>query len=225
MSAEAPTDESLVSGELADDVMDISGSEDESEDSATGYSPEPDGYPAPPAIESDNEEIYEPPQSFGLVQEETMNPADWRQHHPEQTESSQQSARGLKPLTPPVEISGTSNARDGVKADASVALSPLPSERAPNPIYMSDSDDYEPPEPMSSVEAEPLTNDAATSSTRSSFSPRDANPATEDETASHVQLSVSNEQVGNDLVETRPPEPEEASTPPIHPPSFSFNID
>ncbi|KAL8763737.1 MAG: hypothetical protein Q9184_000529 [Pyrenodesmia sp. 2 TL-2023] len=205
MSVEVPTEKSLVGGEFAEDVMDISGSEsedhDEGEATATRYSPGHEKSAGRPAADSDSEEIYEPPQSFGPVEEKTMVSADSGQYHPEDSESLQRFSDGPEPETPPANISGTIKLQDGVADEASIVFPPGASERAPSPIDMSDSDDYEPPEPMSSVEDEPLINDAASPISQSSFPPPDAEQLVEVDITSPDQLSVKQEQIANDVVE------------------------
>ncbi|KAL8907313.1 MAG: hypothetical protein Q9207_001490 [Kuettlingeria erythrocarpa] len=199
MSVDAPTGQSHGDGELAEDVMDISGSEaedeGEDEDTARGHSPGYKGSAAQPAAETDSEEIYEPPQFFGPIQEKATVSADSKQYHSGDPRSLQQSSEEPKPRTPPVDISRTS------RHDAGVVFPPGASERAPSAIDMSDSDDYEPPEPLSSVEDEALINDAASPTSQSSISPPDANQLVKVETAARKLLSLREAQTVADAVE------------------------
>lgn len=224
MSLEAPTDQSLVGVELAEDVMDISGSEDGGEDEGkaaiTGYSPGHEKSAGRPAADSDSEEIYEPPQSFGPIEEKTMVSADSKQYPLEDPVSMQQSSHGPEPETPPIDISGTTTLQDGVVDEASIVFPAGASERAPSPVDMSDSDDYEPPEPMSSVEGEPLINDAASPTSQSSFSPPDADGLLEVETTSPDQLSIRKERIANEVIEAVPPTSQEVSYIPLAAPDL-----
>lgn len=216
MSVEAPVDQSLGGGEFAEDVMDVSGSEGEdgATATATGYSPGHEKSAARPAADSDSEEIYEPPQSFGPSGEKTLVSADSKQYHSEDPIGLQQFSDGPEPETPPVDISGTIELQDGVADEPSVVFPPGALERASSPVDMSDSDDYEPPEPMSSVEDEALINDAASPISQSSFSPPDADQLLEVEITSPDWLSVKQEQIANDVVEAGPRASQEVSDTP-----------
>ncbi|KAL9012465.1 MAG: hypothetical protein Q9173_002772 [Seirophora scorigena] len=197
ISIEVPTDQPLVYGELAEDVMDISGSEKES--SSAEYSPEPNPRPAQSAMESDSEELYEPPQSFSPAVEDLTTAADSQQHQPNEAESLQQSTRGLNPLTLSGEASRVRNVSDDVEDNASVVLSPGSADRTPSPVEMSDSDGYEPPEPVSSVDVDPLTNDATSIDSQCS-SPSFANQVVEEEIPPPEQLSTGKDQAVDDLI-------------------------
>ncbi|KAL8649269.1 MAG: hypothetical protein Q9210_004498 [Variospora velana] len=211
ISIEAPTIHPLINGELAEDVMDISGSENEA--SSAQYSPEQDKRPAQSAMESDSEELYEPPQPFGPVEEDTTTAADSKQQQADQTESFQQSARALNPLILSGEVNRMRNVPDDDENNASVVLSPGPADHTPNPVEMSDSDGYEPPEPVSSVDVDPLTNDASSIDSQCS-SPSVANQAAEVEMLPHNQLSTGEGQVVADLAETESYDPEQLQLPP-----------
>ncbi|KAI4114697.1 MAG: hypothetical protein LQ345_004570 [Seirophora villosa] len=218
ISIEIPTDQPLVNGELAEDVMDISGSEKES--SSAEYSPEPNPRPSQSAMESDSEELYEPPQSFGPAVEDLTTVADSQQHQSNEAESLQQSTRGLHPLTLSGEASRVCNVSDDVEDNASVVLPPAPADHSPSPVEMSDSDGYEPPEPVRSVDVDPLTNDATSIDSQCS-SPSFANQAVEEEIPPPEQLSTGKDQAVGDLAEAESYDPEQASAALSSVPRFS----
>ncbi|KAI4151048.1 MAG: hypothetical protein LQ341_000978 [Variospora aurantia] len=203
---EAPTIRSPMNGELAEDVMDISGSE--SEASSAQYSPEPDTRRAQSAMESDSEELYEPPQPFGPVDEDSATATDSMQQQADHTESFQLSARASNPLILSGDVNRMCNVPDDDENNASVVLPPGPGDHTPNPTEMSDSDGYEPPEPVSSVDVDPLTNDASSIDSQCS-SLCVANQAAEVEMLPPKQLSTGEDQVVADLAEAESYDPEQ----------------
>lgn len=209
-SSAALTNQSFVSGELAEGVMDISGSEDG--DSVTGDTPTSNTNVAPPTTESDREDLYEPPPSFGPINSTT--PADPETQYLDRKETPQRVTLQQKPPTPLGERSRTIDVQEMIEDAGTIAL-PSPSEHAPSDMDMDDSDDYEPPEHMTSVDADPLTNNAAITPSQSPFSPPDANQVAEVETTSADRLSVEKEQVVNDLAKAESYDPEKAS-PALH---------
>ncbi|KAL8673873.1 MAG: hypothetical protein Q9168_001693 [Polycauliona sp. 1 TL-2023] len=183
LSTEAPSDQSLISGELAEDVMDISGSEDEADATEKILVSNTDA--GQPAAESDSEEPYEPPSSFGGMETTSKPLADSSTQQQSLTNESLQEHDNL-------EANHTLPAMDNSTAiDAYVAAEDQPHEMAPpgharSPVDSSDSDDYEPPEPVASVDLATLTSDNAAAAAESSSSPPDtnhkiqANPASPD---------------------------------------------
>ncbi|KAL8738281.1 MAG: hypothetical protein Q9181_000916 [Wetmoreana brouardii] len=157
LSARAPSNQSLISGELAEDVMDISGSEEDGVVSEPGFVS--DAVPAPPEGESDDEEPYEPPASFRTVEEEdSLVVADSEQQRTGSGEVSQP----FTPIPGHTPSLAESNAVGGVQTSATgaIIMPPLPGY-AQTPAGLSDSEDYEPPEPTIPVVAAPVTHDAA----------------------------------------------------------------
>ncbi|KAL8701667.1 MAG: hypothetical protein Q9224_000401 [Gallowayella concinna] len=172
LSTEAPSNQSLISGELAEDVMDISGSDDEGEIAENG--PVSSADAGQPVSVGDNEEPYEPPTSFGDLEEGAEMTADApKQQHPLTSASLQQHDNlGSQQITPAVDNSARTEVQLVVEEEPRTAP---PAGHPQSPIDLSDSDDYEPPEPVASVELAPLTPNAAISvSDESSFSPLDA---------------------------------------------------
>ncbi|KAL8853500.1 MAG: hypothetical protein Q9221_001659 [Calogaya cf. arnoldii] len=175
LSNEAPTNQSLISGELAEDVMDISGSEDEGEvtDSVPIFSTDEGQLVA----ESDSEEPYEPPSSFGGMEDVSKLVTDpSRPQRPLTDESLRQHDSLEANHAPPA-------SDNKVATEAHVAAEeqlhdvsrPGPSQ---SPIDLSDpddSDDYEPPEPVASVDLASLTSDTAAAVAKPAFSPSDIN--------------------------------------------------
>ena len=207
LSIEAPTNPSLTSGELAEDVMDISGSDDEG--GVTQNNPTPSADAGQLMAESDSEEPYEPPSSFG-GQEDGSNPiTDLSKKQQSLTNESLQQHQKLEAehVPPPTDNSAATEAHTA--AEDQLRIVPPPGY-AQSPIDSSDSDDYEPPEPVASVDLAPLTSDTAAALSDSSFSPLDANhtlransasldplPASIDQTASEREASaqIESEQV------------------------------
>ncbi|KAL8806347.1 MAG: hypothetical protein Q9182_001377 [Xanthomendoza sp. 2 TL-2023] len=178
LSTEAPTNQSMVSGELAEDVMDISGSEDEGEVA--------DNAPVSSAdagqlitdndsnSNSNSEAPYEPPASFGDLEDGPELTADaHEQQHPLTSASLRQHDNlGSQQITPAVVVEED-------------PCTPSPAGHPQSPIDLSDSDDYEPPEPVASVDPASLTPNAAISiSDEPSFSPLDADQNTQANVAS-----------------------------------------
>ncbi|KAL8758083.1 MAG: hypothetical protein Q9199_001763 [Rusavskia elegans] len=172
LSTEAPSNQSLISGELAEDVMDISGSEDEGE--VTENCPVSGTDARQLEAESDSEEPYEPPSSFRGI-EDVPNPVtnSSKQQQPLTNESLQQhNILEANHAPPAIDNSAATDAH--VAAEEQLHNVPRPGH-AQSPIDLSDSDDYEPPEPMASVDFASLTSDAAAAVAEPSFSPPDAN--------------------------------------------------
>ncbi|CAO1601648.1 hypothetical protein XANCAGTX0491_005294 [Xanthoria calcicola] len=173
LSTEAPSNQSLVSGELAEDVMDISGSEDEGD--VTEHLPGSSTRARHGVAESDSEEPYEPPSSFGGI-EDVSNPVtdSSKQQQPLTNERLQQHDN-LEATNDATLAMNDSAATDGhVAAEEQLHSGPRPGH-AQTPLDLSDSDDYEPPEPMASVDLASLTSDTAAAVPEPSFSPADAN--------------------------------------------------
>ncbi|KAL8813628.1 MAG: hypothetical protein Q9200_000110 [Gallowayella weberi] len=169
LSTEAPTDQSLISGELAEDVMDISGSEDEGEVADNGPVSSADAEPLGTDSDSNSEEPYEPPASFGDLEDGLELTADvHEQQHPLTSASLQQHDNlESQQITPAVVVEEE-------------PCTPSPAGHPQSPIDLSDSDDYEPPEPVASVDPASLTPNAAISiSDEPSFSPLDADQNTQ----------------------------------------------
>ncbi|KAL9606295.1 MAG: hypothetical protein Q9179_000515 [Wetmoreana sp. 5 TL-2023] len=156
LSTGAASNESLISGELAEDVMDISGSEEDGVVSEPGFVT--DAVPAPLEGESDDEEPYEPPASFRTVQEEDpLVVADSEQQRTGSGEISQP----FYPVPGQTPASAESNAVGSVQTLATDAFTIPPLPGYPQtPADLSDSEDYEPPEPSTPVVAAPVTHDA-----------------------------------------------------------------
>lgn len=172
LSTEAPSNQSLISGELAEDVMDISGSEDEGE--VTENCPVSSSDARQLVAESDSEEPYEPPSSFRGM-EVVSNPVtnSSKQQQPLTNESLQQhNILEANHAPPAIDNSAATDAH--VAAEEQLHNVPRPGH-AQSPIELSDSDDYEPPEPMASVDFASLTSDTAAAVAEPSFSPPDAN--------------------------------------------------
>ncbi|KAL9042742.1 MAG: hypothetical protein Q9180_000378 [Flavoplaca navasiana] len=175
LSIGVPSIQSLVSGELAEDVMDISGSEDEGE--VTGNVPVFSTDAEQLVAKSDSEEPYEPPSSFGGT-EDAPNPVtdSSKQQQSLTNESLRQHDNSEADQTP-------SAINNSAPVDAYVAaedeLHNIPQRgRSQPPSDLSnsdDSDDYEPPEPMASVDLASLTSNTAGAAAEASFPPRDAN--------------------------------------------------
>ncbi|KAL8843315.1 MAG: hypothetical protein Q9170_000173 [Blastenia crenularia] len=203
MSTEAPTDQPLVDGELAEDVMDISGSEDE--DALIDIDPVSGVDATPPTAESDSEETYEPPLTFEATEKDSRTAANLQQQHPDNKQGSEELALDCRPLAPPAESNATSEVQDVVE--------PLPKslEHASSCTDANDSDDYEPPEPTTSVDVAIVSHDAAAATSESSFSPPDANEDAEAEPTSPDLLAVENEQATTGLAEVATSEGRKAS--------------
>ncbi|KAL8716331.1 MAG: hypothetical protein Q9220_000236 [cf. Caloplaca sp. 1 TL-2023] len=154
-SFDAPTDQSMINGELAEDVMDISGSE--SGDAVPEDKPALQVDAATPARESDDEELYEPPPSFGVVEQDSVVPTDLTQTPGDGREMQQDSVPKARHRTPPSEGTVVVTMQSATEDVASAASAP---SYDPPSADMSDSDGYEPPEPIASVDTTPLTRSA-----------------------------------------------------------------
>lgn len=181
LSTEAPSNQSLVSGELAEDVMDISGSEEEGD--ATEHLPGSSTRAGHGAAESDSEEPYEPPSSFGGM-EDVSNPVtdSSKQQQPLTNERLQQHDHLEATNDAPLAMDDRAATDVHVAAEEQLHSVPRPGH-AQTPLDLSDSDDYEPPEPMASVDLASLTSDTAAAVAEPSFSPADANDTLQ---ANHV---------------------------------------
>ncbi|KAL8997360.1 MAG: hypothetical protein Q9169_003342 [Polycauliona sp. 2 TL-2023] len=155
LSTEAPSNQSVISGELAEDVMDISGSEDGGE--VTENVPISGTDAAQPAAKSESEEPYEPPSSFGGMQEVSNPLTDSSMQQQSLTNEGLQQHDHLEAHhTPPAMDNGTvTGTYDAARAQLRKMTPP---GHAQTPIDLSDSDDYEPPEPVAS-RALPHAND------------------------------------------------------------------
>ncbi|KAI4225707.1 MAG: hypothetical protein L6R36_003711 [Xanthoria steineri] len=173
LPTEAPSNQSLVSGELAEDVMDISGSEEEGD--VTEHLPGSSTRAGHGVAESDSEEPYEPPSSFGGM-EDVSNPVtdSSKQQQPLTNERLQQ--HDHLEATNDASLAMDDSAATDVHVAAEEQLHSVPRPgHAQTPLDSSDSDDYEPPEPMASVDLASLTSDTAAAVAEPSFSPADAN--------------------------------------------------
>ncbi|KAL8844840.1 MAG: hypothetical protein Q9176_000940 [Flavoplaca citrina] len=169
------SNQSLVSGELAEDVMDISGSEDEGE--VTGNVPVFSNDAEQLVAKSDSEEPYEPPSSFGGTEDAPNRVTDSSKQQQSLTnESLRQHDNSEADQTPPA-INNSAAVDAYVAAEDELHNVPQPG-RSQSPSDSSnsdDSDDYEPPEPMASVDLASLTSNTAGAAAEASFPPRDAN--------------------------------------------------
>ncbi|KAL8945076.1 MAG: hypothetical protein Q9216_000060 [Gyalolechia sp. 2 TL-2023] len=200
LSTEAPTDQVLVNGELAEDVMDISGSEDEDAVAEHQLGPVTNGSPA--VEKSDGEESYEPPVSFEVFGNDPIIAADYEQPRFQEKESLQQEPWKVEPSTSLTDCSRRSDPQDDVEDDIRPGQLPDASDHASSIVNMSESDDYEPPEPSTSVDVPSLTHDAPAATSESSFSPPDANEVIEIEPASPEPLVPENNQAAIGVAET-----------------------
>ncbi|KAL8954170.1 MAG: hypothetical protein Q9222_000054 [Ikaeria aurantiellina] len=162
-SFDAPTDQSMINGELAEDVMDISGSECGDAMPKDKLASQVDA--ATPIGESDDEELYEPPSSFGVAEQDAFVPADSTTTPADGSETRQGSVPASKRVTSPSENNGMTTVQ--AATEDVVSATPVPSNDPPS-ADMSDSDDYEPPEPIASVDTKPLTRPAVVSISQSS---------------------------------------------------------
>ena len=138
-----------IDGELAEDVMDISRSEvDEGE--ITDYSPEPPVIPQAEADPTEHEDVYEPPPIIDVEPTATPMPSgvDLRREATEVVPdaSSAGATDGLAKRPQLADVS-MMDLGDAVKMSAPHSQSPSPSVN-----FTNDSDDYEPPEPVSPAE-------------------------------------------------------------------------
>lgn len=215
MSTETPTDQSLVDGELAEDVMDISGSDDE--DVATEDRPGSGANESPLVEESDSEEMYEPPASFEVFEKDPATPPDSKQILPNDGESSHQELRTFEPSSPSVKSGREIDVQDAVEHGASSTKVPDASDRASSIVEISDSDDYEPPEPTASVDVPSPAHDLPAFTSDSSFSPPDANHVMTTEPASPDPLIKENDQAAMGVVEMATSDPEKTQIyDPVH---------
>ncbi|KAL8923973.1 MAG: hypothetical protein Q9172_002900 [Xanthocarpia lactea] len=191
LSIEAPTNQSSISGELAEDVMDISGSDDEGGVTQNNTTPSADAGQL--MAESDSEEFYEPPSSFGGLEDGSNPITDLSKKQQSLTNESLQQHHKLEAehVPPPTDNSAATEAH--MAAEDQLRIVPPPGY-AQSPIDSSDSDDYEPPEPVASVDLAPLTSDAAAALSDSSFSPLDANHTLRANSASSDPLPASIDQ-------------------------------
>ncbi|KAI4170524.1 MAG: hypothetical protein LQ343_004901 [Gyalolechia ehrenbergii] len=208
-SFQAPTDRSLENGELAEDVMDISGSEGDGV--LAKDRPGSGANRSPPVENSDGEEIYEPPASFEMFENDPVIPADCEQPRLHDEESLHQEPQKFQPLSPSAESSIRSDVQAIVEDEVSAAQLPDGSDHASPIVDMSDSDDYEPPEPTTSVDVPSLTHDEPASTSESSFSPPDANQVIKIEPASPEPLITENDQAAAEVAEMARNDPEKAS--------------
>ncbi|KAL8732833.1 MAG: hypothetical protein Q9166_002434 [cf. Caloplaca sp. 2 TL-2023] len=204
LSADVPTNRSVISGELAEDVMDISGSEDEGEVAENGTMSHPDAGQL--AAESDSEEPYEPPLSFGGSEQGSEIPTDSsKQHHALTSESLQQhDIQKPKLIQLAIDNSATSDMRMAVDDESRTT----PPGYAQSPANLSESDDYEPPEPMATVDIAPVTSDAAASVSDSPFYPPDADQTLQETPASPDSLPAGNDQTVLEQAEAARYDPE-----------------
>ena len=169
------SNQSLVSGELAEDVMDISGSEDEGE--VTGNVPVFSNDAEQLMAKSDSEEPYEPPSCFGGTEDAPNRVTDSSKQQQSLTnESLRQHDNSEADQTPSV-INNSAAVDAYVAAEDELHNVPQPGRSQPpsDSSNSDDSDDYEPPEPMASVDLASLTSNTAGAAAEASFPPRDAN--------------------------------------------------
>ena len=213
-STKAPTDQSLASGELAEDVMDISGSEDEGMVTEDGE--ESHTHETPLVVGSDSDEIYEPPTSFEVIEKEPTVQAGPEERHPDDKEDLHKAPLELTQSTPMAESNVQNDMQDNVEDDPGALLVSESPGHAATHVDMSDSDDYEPPEPTTSVDIPPLSHDTPIAISNSSLSPPDANQnANQDaeaKSASPDPLAVGRSHVATQVVEMTPDDVEEVST-------------
>lgn len=162
--ADAPINQLLISNEQAEDVMDISRSEDE------GLVPEHDSPPnadrGPLASDSSDEEPYEPPVSFPNIEEDLLVGTDSKQPDTRSRETSEP----LNPTASDVWLSVESEPKEKGQPSVTDAVGAALEPRRPQSAgHLSESDDYEPPEPTTPVEAASITHTAADHLSASSF--------------------------------------------------------
>ena len=169
-----PIDQSLADGELAEDVMDISASEDEVIVTEAGRVDHADA--ALLNSESSDEEPYEPPVVFPDLEGSPIIPIEVDQPDIGGVNGSQLSDEGSNqiPLGTPAHPSDSTQ----------VAMNAAPIEmHSPSHVQphddVNDSDGYEPPEPATSVDVAPVTPDAAALTPDSAFPPVNTNEAAE----------------------------------------------
>ncbi|KAL8642956.1 MAG: hypothetical protein Q9228_000400 [Teloschistes exilis] len=156
LRADAPINQLLISNEQAEDVMDISRSEDE------GLVAEHDSLPnadrGPLANDSSDEEPYEPPASFPNIEEDLLVGTDSKQPDTRSRETSEP----LNPRASDVWLSVESKPKEGGQPSVTDAVGAALEPRRPQSAgHLSESDDYEPPEPTTPVEAASVTHTAA----------------------------------------------------------------
>ncbi|KAL8631004.1 hypothetical protein Q9189_003284 [Teloschistes chrysophthalmus] len=204
--ADAPINQLLISNEHAEDVMDISGSEDE------GLVPENDSPPSadrgPFANDSSDEEPYEPPASFQNIEEDLLVGTDSKQPDTRSRETSGPLNPKASDVWPSVESKPREEGQASVTDAVGAALEP---RRPQSAGHLSESDDYEPPEPTTPVEAASITHTAADRlSASSSIAPLtdaivEAKPTSSDsQSARVVQAAVDETAAASDESEKIP---------------------
>ncbi|KAL9596274.1 MAG: hypothetical protein Q9219_005904 [cf. Caloplaca sp. 3 TL-2023] len=200
-SIEALSNRSSTSGELAEDIMDISGSEDDI--AITEDGPLSDTNETPAAVESDIEEAYEPPVAFEITQEDPLPSAEPESRNGDDETRMQQAPPGSQLLPTQAEISEEADLPDAVNVDETGHVS--------SHVDMSDSDVYEPPEPPTPVDVPPSPPDAGVATSETSFSPANADQNTKAEPTSPDGLILKSEQAAVETAETETNRLEEAS--------------
>ncbi|KAL8972648.1 MAG: hypothetical protein Q9183_000426 [Haloplaca sp. 2 TL-2023] len=173
-ATEVPIDQSLTDGELAEDVMDISASEDE------GIVTEAAGVDHADAAllhsESSDEEPYEPPVVFPDLEDSPIIPIEVDQPDIGGVNGSQSSDEGSSqiPFRTPAHPSDSTQAAMNAEPMETHSTS-----QAKSLDDVNDSDDYEPPEPATPVDVAPVTPDAAALASDSALPPVTTNKAAE----------------------------------------------
>ncbi|KAL8873845.1 MAG: hypothetical protein Q9174_000751 [Haloplaca sp. 1 TL-2023] len=192
-ATEVLTGQSLADGELAEDVMDISASEDEGIISENGHVNHADA--APMDSESSDEEPYEPPVVFAGVEDSPIIPTEVDQpdHGGENRSPLSDEGSNHSPLEIPTRPS------ERIQAAMIDAPIEIPSASHIQPLDdMNDSDDYEPPEPATPVDAAPVTADAAVLATASAIPSVSTNQAAQAKPRTSDPGVAGNEQLATD---------------------------
>ncbi|KAL9585846.1 MAG: hypothetical protein Q9212_001283 [Teloschistes hypoglaucus] len=156
LMADAPINQLLISNEQAEDVMDISASEDEGLVPEHGSPPSADRGPL--ANDSSDEEPYEPPASFQNIEEDLLVGTDSKQPDTRSREASVPLNLSASDVWPSVE---SKPKKEGQASVTDAVGATLETRRPQSAGHLSESDDYEPPEPTTPVEAASITHTAA----------------------------------------------------------------
>ncbi|KAL8665130.1 MAG: hypothetical protein Q9202_002530 [Teloschistes flavicans] len=154
--ADTPIKQPLLSDEHAENVMDVSGSEDEG--LVLEHDAPPNADRAPLANDSSDEEPYEPPASFRNIEEDLLVGTHSRQPDTRSREISQPLAPRASDIRLMVASEAKKEGQLSVTCAVGAALEPGRPQSAGD---LSESDDYEPPEPTTPVEAASITHTAA----------------------------------------------------------------
>lgn len=147
--------------------------------------------------------------AFPAVEEDSPRPADLEQRNISSPGISQPSNKEPNHIPLPAESKAIDEIHTAINAEA-IATPPPGHVQALDDI--SDSDDYEPPEPTTPVDLAPVTSDAAGLVPESSSLPLHTNVSAEAEAASPDQGPMGNEQPAIDRAELAEYDPGRVST-------------